>query len=157
MYDISSWIGKKNVNPHVNSCFLHIRTLSEPSVTAVLFSHLSCSNPVVQVEATESGALQRLLTILATEQPIKVKKKVLTHLPYISRCLNTHTHTLDVSYQFVNCSVCVSGSVCTGVPPASLPVRPESLCLTWWAPGPVKAVSSGRRWAPACPHRHHAL
>ena len=37
-----------------------------------------CSNPVVQVKAVESGALQLLLTALATAQPLRVKKKVLT-------------------------------------------------------------------------------
>lgn len=39
------------------------------------------SNPVVQVKVVESGALQMLLTILATTQPVRVKKKVLIHLP----------------------------------------------------------------------------
>lgn len=36
----------------------------------------SCSNPKVQIEAIEGGALQKLLVILATEQPLAVKKKV---------------------------------------------------------------------------------
>ncbi|KAM6953298.1 nucleotide exchange factor SIL1 [Aplochiton taeniatus] len=47
------------------------------------------SNPMVQVEAMESGALQRLLTLLASTQPMSVKKKVLfamasllRHFPY---------------------------------------------------------------------------
>lgn len=40
---------------------------------------LLCSNPVVQVNAVESGALQTLLTMLATAHPLSVKKKVLTH------------------------------------------------------------------------------
>ncbi|XP_037657426.1 nucleotide exchange factor SIL1 isoform X2 [Choloepus didactylus] len=47
------------------------------------------SNPKVQVEAIEGGALQKLLVILATEQPLTVKKKVLfalcsllRHFPY---------------------------------------------------------------------------
>lgn len=35
-----------------------------------------CSNPKVQIEAIEGGALQKLLVILATEQPQAVKKKV---------------------------------------------------------------------------------
>ncbi|KAL7395766.1 hypothetical protein ABVT39_022820 [Epinephelus coioides] len=35
------------------------------------------SNPAVQVKVVESGALQTLLTILATTQPLRVKKKVL--------------------------------------------------------------------------------
>ncbi|KFV48908.1 Nucleotide exchange factor SIL1, partial [Gavia stellata] len=34
------------------------------------------SNPKVQIEAIEGGALQKLLVILATEQPLAVKKKV---------------------------------------------------------------------------------
>nr|XP_023408366.1 nucleotide exchange factor SIL1 [Loxodonta africana] len=47
------------------------------------------SNPRVQVEAIEGGALQKLLVILATEQPLATKKKVLfalcsllRHFPY---------------------------------------------------------------------------
>ncbi|XP_012374859.1 nucleotide exchange factor SIL1 isoform X8 [Dasypus novemcinctus] len=47
------------------------------------------SNPKVQVEAVEGGALQKLLVILATEQPLAAKKKVLfalcsllRHFPY---------------------------------------------------------------------------
>ncbi|XP_012583338.1 PREDICTED: nucleotide exchange factor SIL1 [Condylura cristata] len=47
------------------------------------------SNPKVQVEAIEGGALQKLLVILATEQPLTAKKKVLfalcsllRHFPY---------------------------------------------------------------------------
>ncbi|XP_006866284.1 PREDICTED: nucleotide exchange factor SIL1 [Chrysochloris asiatica] len=47
------------------------------------------SNPKVQVEAIEGGALQKLLVILATEQPLATKKKVLfalcsllRHFPY---------------------------------------------------------------------------
>ncbi|GAB5566755.1 nucleotide exchange factor SIL1 isoform X2 [Prionailurus iriomotensis] len=46
-------------------------------------------NPKVQVEAIEGGALQKLLVILATEQPLTAKKKVLfalcsllRHFPY---------------------------------------------------------------------------
>lgn len=35
----------------------------------------SCSNPKVQVEAIEGGALQKLLVILATDQPLPAKKK----------------------------------------------------------------------------------
>uniref|UniRef100_A0A3P8X288 Nucleotide exchange factor SIL1 n=1 Tax=Cynoglossus semilaevis TaxID=244447 RepID=A0A3P8X288_CYNSE len=42
----------------------------------VLGSALS-SNPAVQVQAVEGGALQMLLTALATAQPLRVKKKVL--------------------------------------------------------------------------------
>uniref|UniRef100_A0A8C8SKT9 Nucleotide exchange factor SIL1 n=1 Tax=Pelusios castaneus TaxID=367368 RepID=A0A8C8SKT9_9SAUR len=47
------------------------------------------SNPKVQVEAIEGGALQNLLHVLATEQPLAVKKKalfalssMLRHFPY---------------------------------------------------------------------------
>ncbi|XP_051486748.1 nucleotide exchange factor SIL1 isoform X3 [Apus apus] len=47
------------------------------------------SNPRVQIEAIEGGALQKLLVILATEQPLAVKKKalfalssMLRHFPY---------------------------------------------------------------------------
>ncbi|XP_012996581.1 nucleotide exchange factor SIL1 isoform X3 [Cavia porcellus] len=47
------------------------------------------SNPKVQVEAIEGGALQKLLVILATDQPLTAKKKVLfalcsllRHFPY---------------------------------------------------------------------------
>ncbi|XP_034634390.1 nucleotide exchange factor SIL1 [Trachemys scripta elegans] len=47
------------------------------------------SNPKVQVEAIEGGALQKLMVILATEQPLSVKKKalfalssMLRHFPY---------------------------------------------------------------------------
>ncbi|XP_019362097.1 PREDICTED: nucleotide exchange factor SIL1 isoform X1 [Gavialis gangeticus] len=47
------------------------------------------SNPKVQIEAIEGGALQKLLVILATEQPLTVKKKalfalssMLRHFPY---------------------------------------------------------------------------
>nr|XP_013033891.2 nucleotide exchange factor SIL1 isoform X2 [Anser cygnoides] len=47
------------------------------------------SNPKVQIEAIEGGALQKLLVILATEQPQAVKKKalfalcsMLRHFPY---------------------------------------------------------------------------
>ncbi|XP_058564507.1 nucleotide exchange factor SIL1 isoform X1 [Neofelis nebulosa] len=47
------------------------------------------SNPKVQIEAIEGGALQKLLVILATEQPLTAKKKVLfalcsllRHFPY---------------------------------------------------------------------------
>ncbi|TRZ14965.1 hypothetical protein HGM15179_012141 [Zosterops borbonicus] len=47
------------------------------------------SNPKVQIEAIEGGALQKLMVILATEQPLAVKKKalfalssMLRHFPY---------------------------------------------------------------------------
>ncbi|XP_077103986.1 nucleotide exchange factor SIL1 isoform X1 [Siphateles boraxobius] len=48
----------------------------QESAAFVLGSAVS-SNPSVQVEAVEGGALQKLLTLLATQRPIAVKKKVL--------------------------------------------------------------------------------
>ncbi|XP_054872288.1 nucleotide exchange factor SIL1 isoform X3 [Amphiprion ocellaris] len=55
------------------------------------------SNPVVQVKAVESGALQTLLTTLATVQPLNVKKKVLfavasllRHFPYAQHHFLSH-------------------------------------------------------------------
>ena len=42
----------------------------------VFLGFLPLSNPKVQVEAIEGGALQKLLVILATEQPLTAKKKV---------------------------------------------------------------------------------
>ncbi|XP_069505503.1 nucleotide exchange factor SIL1 [Ambystoma mexicanum] len=50
----------------------------------VLGSALS-SNPRVQVKAMEGGALQKLLVILATEQPLPVKKKALFALSSMLR------------------------------------------------------------------------
>jgi hypothetical protein len=50
----------------------------------------SASNPKVQVEAIEGGALQKLLVILATEQPLTVKKKV-SFCPFL---LPNTQHTL---------------------------------------------------------------
>ncbi|XP_022612813.1 nucleotide exchange factor SIL1 isoform X2 [Seriola dumerili] len=62
----------------------------------VLGSALS-SNPVVQVKAVESGALQTLLTVLAIAQPLRVKKKVLfavasllRHFPYAQHNFLSH-------------------------------------------------------------------
>ncbi|XP_077957594.1 nucleotide exchange factor SIL1 isoform X2 [Gasterosteus aculeatus] len=46
----------------------------QESSAFVLGSAVS-SNPMVQVKAVESGALQTLLTIMATAQPLRVKKK----------------------------------------------------------------------------------
>ncbi|XP_028908784.1 nucleotide exchange factor SIL1 [Ornithorhynchus anatinus] len=43
------------------------------------------SNPKVQVEAIEGGALQKLLLLLATEQPLAVKKKALFALSSLLR------------------------------------------------------------------------
>nr|XP_033783542.1 nucleotide exchange factor SIL1 isoform X2 [Geotrypetes seraphini] len=62
----------------------------------VLGSALS-SNPKVQVEAIEGGALQKLLLILGTEQPLPVKKKalfalssMLRHFPYAQQQFLKH-------------------------------------------------------------------
>lgn len=51
-------------------------TRLQESAAFVLGSAVS-SNPSVQVEAVEGGALQKLLTLLATQRPMAVKKKVL--------------------------------------------------------------------------------
>ncbi|XP_061581939.1 nucleotide exchange factor SIL1-like isoform X2 [Cololabis saira] len=56
----------------------------QESSAFVLGSALS-SNPVVQVKAVESGALQTLLTTLVTAQPLHVKKKVLFALAALLR------------------------------------------------------------------------
>lgn len=48
----------------------------QESAAFVLGSAVS-SNPSVQVEAVEGGALQKLLTLLATQRPMAVKKKAL--------------------------------------------------------------------------------
>ncbi|XP_060905075.1 nucleotide exchange factor SIL1 [Labrus mixtus] len=68
----------------------------QESSAFVLGSALS-SNPTVQVKAVENGALQTLLTTLATAQPIHVKKKVLfavasllRHFPYAQRHFLSH-------------------------------------------------------------------
>ncbi|XP_070692935.1 nucleotide exchange factor SIL1 isoform X2 [Pempheris klunzingeri] len=68
----------------------------QESSAFVLGSALS-SNPVVQVKAVERGALQMLLTVLATTQPVRVKKKVLfavasllRHFPYAQRHFLSH-------------------------------------------------------------------
>ncbi|XP_034546482.1 nucleotide exchange factor SIL1 isoform X5 [Notolabrus celidotus] len=68
----------------------------QESSAFVLGSALS-SNPAVQVKAVESGALQTLLTSLATAEPLHVKKKVLfavasllRHFPYAQRHFLSH-------------------------------------------------------------------
>ncbi|XP_068451824.1 nucleotide exchange factor SIL1 isoform X2 [Clinocottus analis] len=68
----------------------------QESSAFVLGSAVS-SNPVVQVKAVESGALQTLLTVLATAQPLRVKKKVLfavaallRNFPYSQRHFLSH-------------------------------------------------------------------
>ncbi|KAF7644565.1 hypothetical protein LDENG_00219820 [Lucifuga dentata] len=68
----------------------------QESSAFVLGSALA-SNPVVQVKAVEAGALQTLLTVLATSQPLGVKKKVLfaaasllRHFPYAQSHFLSH-------------------------------------------------------------------
>ncbi|XP_014185046.2 nucleotide exchange factor SIL1 isoform X2 [Haplochromis burtoni] len=68
----------------------------QESSAFVLGSALA-SNPAVQVEAVENGALQTLLTTLATAQQLRVQKKVLfavasllRHFPYAQRHFLTH-------------------------------------------------------------------
>ncbi|XP_004073645.1 nucleotide exchange factor SIL1 [Oryzias latipes] len=68
----------------------------QESSAFVLGSALS-SNPVVQVKAVENGALQTLLTTLATVQPVSVKKKVLfavasllRHFPFAQQHFVSH-------------------------------------------------------------------
>uniref|UniRef100_G3Q693 Nucleotide exchange factor SIL1 n=1 Tax=Gasterosteus aculeatus TaxID=69293 RepID=G3Q693_GASAC len=68
----------------------------QESSAFVLGSAVS-SNPMVQVKAVESGALQTLLTIMATAQPLRVKKKVLfavasllRNFPYAQRHFLSH-------------------------------------------------------------------
>ncbi|XP_034739166.1 nucleotide exchange factor SIL1 isoform X2 [Etheostoma cragini] len=68
----------------------------QQSCAFVLGSAVS-SNPLVQVKAVESGALQTLLTMLATAQPLPVTKKVLfavasllRNFPYAQRHFLSH-------------------------------------------------------------------
>ncbi|KAM6953037.1 nucleotide exchange factor SIL1 [Lycodopsis pacificus] len=68
----------------------------QESSAFVLGSAVS-SNPQVQVKAVESGALQMLLTVLATAQPLRVQKKVLfavasllRNFPYAQRHFLSH-------------------------------------------------------------------
>ncbi|XP_010748936.3 nucleotide exchange factor SIL1 [Larimichthys crocea] len=84
--------GLQNILQGLNSSDFRI----QERCAFVLGSALS-SNPVVQVKAAESGALQTLLTMLATTQPLQVKKKVLfavasllRHFPYAQRHFLSH-------------------------------------------------------------------
>ncbi|XP_057346923.1 nucleotide exchange factor SIL1 isoform X1 [Manis pentadactyla] len=71
---------------------IHGLNSTEPLVkeyAAFVLGAAFSSNPKVQVEAIEGGALQKLLVVLATEQPLTVKKKalfalcsLLRHFPY---------------------------------------------------------------------------
>lgn len=65
--------------------------------SAFVLGSALASNPAVQVEAVENGALQTLLTTLATAQQLRVKKKVLfavasllRHFPYAQHHFLTH-------------------------------------------------------------------
>ncbi|KAF3693523.1 Nucleotide exchange factor SIL1 Precursor [Channa argus] len=65
--------------------------------SAFVLGSALASNPVVQVKAVESGALQTLLMVLATAQPLHVKKKVLfavasllRHFPYAQHYFLSH-------------------------------------------------------------------
>ncbi|KAB0362079.1 hypothetical protein FD754_006235 [Muntiacus muntjak] len=69
------------------SIFLKGLTAQVPALGSQSLIHHH--NPKVQVEAIEGGALQKLLVILATEQPLTTKKKalfalcsLLRHFPY---------------------------------------------------------------------------
>ncbi|XP_075457743.1 nucleotide exchange factor SIL1 isoform X2 [Ascaphus truei] len=53
--------------------------------SAFVIGSALASNPRVQIKAFEGGALQKLLVILATEQPISVKKKALFALSSMLR------------------------------------------------------------------------
>ncbi|KAJ8281753.1 hypothetical protein COCON_G00042720 [Conger conger] len=70
--DLVSMGGLRLVIDALNSTDLRL----QESAAFVLGSAVS-SNPHVQVEAVEGGALQQLLTLLATERPMGVKKKLL--------------------------------------------------------------------------------
>ncbi|KAM8733422.1 nucleotide exchange factor SIL1 [Acanthopagrus schlegelii] len=65
--------------------------------SAFVLGSAVASNPAVQVKVVESGALQMLLTILATTRPVGVKKKVLyavasilRHFPYAQYYFLSH-------------------------------------------------------------------
>ncbi|XP_024238290.1 nucleotide exchange factor SIL1 [Oncorhynchus tshawytscha] len=68
----------------------------QESASFVLGSALS-SNPVVQVEAVESGTLQKLLMLLATPRPMSVKKRALFALACLLRhCPFAQSHFLKL-------------------------------------------------------------
>ncbi|KAL4631531.1 nucleotide exchange factor SIL1 [Arapaima gigas] len=70
--DLVNMGGMKLVIDALNSTDVRL----QESAAFVLGSALS-SNPRVQVEAVEGGVLQKLITLLATDRPLSVKKKVL--------------------------------------------------------------------------------
>ncbi|XP_014055566.1 nucleotide exchange factor SIL1 isoform X2 [Salmo salar] len=68
----------------------------QESASFVLGSALS-SNPVVQVEAVESGTLQRLLMLLATPRPMSIKKRALFAVASLLRhCPFAQSHFLKL-------------------------------------------------------------
>ncbi|XP_066505506.1 nucleotide exchange factor SIL1 isoform X2 [Hoplias malabaricus] len=72
--------GLKLVTDALNNTDVRI----QESAAFVLGSAVS-SNPTVQIEALEGGALQKLLTLLATPHPVSVKKKALFALACLLR------------------------------------------------------------------------
>ncbi|KAI4873441.1 hypothetical protein NFI96_027293 [Prochilodus magdalenae] len=72
--------GMKLVTDALNSTDVRL----QENAAFVLGSAVS-SNPSVQFEALESGALQKLLTLLATSEPVTVKKKALFALACLLR------------------------------------------------------------------------
>ncbi|MBN3320681.1 SIL1 factor, partial [Atractosteus spatula] len=85
--DLVSMGGMQLVIDSLNSSALQL----QESAAFVLGSAVS-SNPRVQVEAVEGGALQKLLLLLATDRPLSVKKKalfavaaLLRHFPFAQR------------------------------------------------------------------------
>ncbi|XP_053318605.1 nucleotide exchange factor SIL1 [Spea bombifrons] len=61
---------------------------TEPSLiehSAFVIGSALASNPKVQIKAFEGGVLQKLLAVLATEQPVSVKKKALYALSSLLR------------------------------------------------------------------------
>lgn len=73
-------------------------------VSIIISSLLSCSNSVVQVKAVESGALQTLLTLLATTHPLRVRKKVLAHIPmYCGEGEYTNTYSSALMSSVCDC------------------------------------------------------
>ncbi|XP_055782505.1 nucleotide exchange factor SIL1-like isoform X1 [Salvelinus fontinalis] len=68
----------------------------QESASFVLGSALS-SNPVVQVEAVESGTIQKLLMLLATPRPMSVKKRALFAVASLLRhCPLAQSHFLKL-------------------------------------------------------------
>lgn len=77
----------------------------------VTISYVSpCSNPKVQVEAIEGGALQKLLVILATDQPLPAKKKAsLLPTHAIPRLRAQFTAMVESSHQLMQMAVSSRG------------------------------------------------